>query len=213
LIVRRLILLLSCSGLFAFDTPTALADDSRDNSVAGGLSVRVRLNHRVVIPEIIYFRVGSETFGDIDKVQFNVTPGGLATGNNQPYSSGGVPIGDGTVLNATSNGALVVYLFANIGTVNISYAVSNPLGLSDGSGNFIAFSEIAVQSSSAGLPSPTLDNAGGPPGSANSVNIFGNSFGGLVTQRRAIWTYTYLNNTVPVAGTYNGRVRYTAAAP
>lgn len=195
------------------NSQTVFAGQARDNNTAGGLQARVSLKHRVIIPEIIYFRVGSAGFGDVDKVKFDVTPGGLGSGNNQSYSGTGVPIGDGTVLNATSNGVLTVYLYANVGTINISYAVSNPLGLSDGSGNYIPYSEIDVQSSSPGLPTPNLDNAGGPPGSANSVNVAGNLYGGLVTQRRATWTYKYLNNNVPPAGTYNGKVRYTAAAP
>jgi hypothetical protein len=39
-----------------------------------------------------------------------------------------------------------------------------------------------------------------------------------VTNRTAVWTYSYLNTTVPSAGTYGtsakgGRVTYTASMP
>jgi hypothetical protein len=33
------------------------------------------------------------------------------------------------------------------------------------------------------------------------------------TWNESCWTFSYLNNTVPPAGTFTGRVRYTLSAP
>jgi hypothetical protein len=63
------------------------------------------------------------------------------------------------------------------------------------------------------LPAPVLTNAGGTPVQP-TLNA------GLVTDRTAVWTFSYLNQTVPSAGTYGGataarggRVTYTATMP
>ena len=189
------------------------AEQNRDTSTAGGLITDVRLNHRVVIPQIIYFRLGAEAPGDIDKITFNVSPGGVGNGNNQTYStSGAVPIGDGTPVSAGTSGTLPVVIAANVGTLNLSYDLSDPQGLQSAAGNYIPFDEITVVSADpGGLPTPALANAGS--GGAISVPITGNLFAGRVIQRRTTWTYTYDNNQAVAAGTYSGRVRYTLSAP
>ena len=61
--------------LMTYGPGIACAGQDSDNSLAGGLSVSQDLRHRVVIPQIIYFRIGSDTFGDVDKVRFDVNPG------------------------------------------------------------------------------------------------------------------------------------------
>lgn len=189
-----------------------------DNSTAGGLNVSQDLRHRIVIPQIIYFRIGSSTIGSIDEVSFDVNPTGLGVGNQQTYSGSAVapisvtPIGNGTPITATANGTLPVQIMANVGTLTLSYDISDPLGLSDGLGNHIPFDEILVTSADpAGFPTPVLTNAGA--GGVNSVNISGNDYGGRVTDRLTDWTFRYANSQVPIAGKYLGRVRYTVAAP
>ena len=184
----------------------------QDTSTAGGLSVAVDLRHRVVIPQILYFRVGSATPGTVSSVDFTVAPGGATAGNNQTYTgSSAVPIGDGTPI-TSPNGTLPVEIMGNVGTLTLSYDLSNPLGLTDGVGNFIPFDEFTVTSADAtGIPAPTLSNTGG--GGAVSVTINGNLHGGRVVQRSTTWTYTYNNTSLPTAGTYTGRVSYTLAAP
>ena len=188
------------------------AGQARDNSTAGGLNVSVDLRHRVVIPQILYLRIGSDGFGDVDKLNFDVAPGGAGVGNNQTYSGSlSVPIGDGTPISAT-NGSLPVQIMGNVGSLTLSYDLSDPLGLSDGAGNYVPFDEINVVSADPGsIPAPALSNAG--TGGAVSVSITGNLFGGRVVQRSTTWTYTYRNNQVLRAGTYTGSVRYTLSAP
>ncbi len=189
------------------------AGQSTDNNLAGGLNVAVDLRHRIVIPQIIYFRIGSDTPGVIDKLNFNVNAGAPGPGNNQNYA-GPVPpaIGNGSSIVADGGGALQVRIYANVGSVNLSYDLSDPQGLSDGAGNYIPFDEIDVQSADpGGLPAPVLANAGA--GGAISVPISGNLMGGRVVRRQTTWTFSYDNNQVVSAGTYDGRVRYTVSAP
>lgn len=190
----------------------AIAGQDRDNNVAGGLNVSVDLRHRVEIPQIMYFRVGSDGLGVVDKVQFDARPS-VGNANNQTYSGPTTPaLGDGTSIAATSNGTLPVVIMANVGTMTLSYQLSDPLGLTDGAGRYIPFDEISVISADpGGLPAPALSNAGA--GGAISVSITGNSFGGRVTQRQTDWTYSYDNTQTPVAGTYNGSIQYTLSAP
>ena len=204
----RLLLLLFLAGI----GPAVNAGQDRDNNTAGGLNVSVDLRHRVIIPQILYFRLGSDTMGDVDLVEFNFTPGGAGIGDNQTYSGAtSVPIGDGTPI-ASSTGTLPVQIMANVGSVTLSYDLSDPLGLADGNGNFIAFDEIAVSSADPGaIPAPTLSNAGA--GGAISVAVTGNLYGGRVIEQSTTWTFTYLNNQIPSAGNYTGQIRYTVAAP
>ncbi len=189
------------------------AGQDSDNNTNGGLNVDVDLNHRVVIPQIIYFRLGAEAPGDIDKVTFNVSPGGVGDGNNQTYSgSSSIPIGDGTPVSAGAAGTLPILIGSNVGTVNLSYDLSDPLGLQSASGNHIPFDEITVVSADPSeIPAPPLANAGS--GGAISVPITGNFFNGRVVRRRTTWTYTYDNNQIVEAGVYTGTVRYTVSAP
>ena len=198
-------------------TSLVRADQDRDNNPAAGLNVGVQLRHQVVIPRILYFRVGSAVVGEVDKVTFDLNSSfGFASGNNQGYAGGSIPLGDANAVAATSsnNGSLVVDLRSNVGSITLSYEVSSTSGLSDGAGHFIAFDQIETTSSDVNLPPPVLSNTGGASGSSAATStVTGNFFGGRVVKRQATWTYRYKNETVPVAGTYDGRISYTASAP
>lgn len=191
------------------------ADQDSDNSTAGGLNVSVELRHRVIIPKILYFRVGSPTPGTVDRVtidlQNNPSPI-FDVGNDRTYNATIIPLGNSVPIEASSNGELVVDVRSNVGTVNISYSVPAN-GLSAGGGLFIPFSEIETIASDAALPAPELDNAGATPGSPGSVNIAPNGPFGWVVNRQGTWRYRYRNIGVYQAGTYDGRVTYTASAP
>ena len=198
--------------LLAFSSPLFAGQDS-DTNTAGGLSASVDLRHRIIIPQILYFRIGNTASGVVSKLRFNASPGGIADGSNQSYGGGlPIPLGDGTVIDAEGGGSLAVQIESNIGDVTLSYDLSDPAGLSDGNGNHIPFDEIDVQSADAtGLPAPILTNAGA--GGAAAVSIAGNLHGGRVIRRQTQWTYRYKNNEVVTAGTYSGRVRYTVSTP
>lgn len=193
---------------------TAFAEQDSDNNPANGLNVTVQLAHRVIIPKILYFRVGSSALNSVDEVviDLSATPG-LTPGDNNTLTSPTIPLGNSTPIAASSNGVLTVEVRSNVGAVNISYSVSNVLGLVGDNGAYLPYDQIATQTSNADLPAPVLANAGAAPGSPNSVDITGNLFGGKVVNRQGTWTYSFRNDITPLAGTYLGRVLYTASAP
>ncbi len=210
---KTIALILPLTGAMTCSTHS-FADTDADNKPGNGLNVSVQLRHRIIIPQIIYLRIGSAVPGGVDKVtiDLNNSPD-FNAGNSQSYTSTSAPLGDASPVNATNNGTLVVDVRSNVGTVTISYEVSNTLGLSDGAGNFIAFDQIETISSDTNLPSPILSNTGGASGSGITVDINGNLYSGRVINRQATWAYRYKNQVVPLAGTYSGRITYTASAP
>jgi len=207
---RYLIAVLGCV-LYSVVLNSVHAGQDADNNPADGLNVSIGLNHQVTIPQILFFRIGAS--GSVEQVEFDLTAAQAVQPNNSQYNGTALVLGDGTVIDASSNGALDVFLIANVAPIDISYTVSDSNGLSDGAGNFIPYNQIITQSSDANLPAPILDNTGGPVGSSNAVTILGNSFGGRVANYQATWTYRYLNQQIPVAGQYSGRITYTASVP
>lgn len=193
---------------------SVLADQATDDNPANGLGVEVALKHRVIIPAILYFRVGSSAVGTVDRVEFDVAAGaGLATGNNATAASINIPLGTSMPMNATANGNLTVDVRSNAGTVNISYSVSNASGLTGSNGGYIPYEQIETIASNSALPAPVLSNAGAAPGSPGSVDINGTLYGGRVVDIQGNWRYRYRNELVPLAGVYDGRVTYTASVP
>jgi hypothetical protein len=88
--------------------------------------------------------------------------------------------------------------------------------LGNGSGNTISYSEIgaavASLTSAVPLPHPALAD-----GATTTVTLTPTS--GLIVDRDALWTFSYLNTNVVEPGTYGGinannsRVTYTASMP
>lgn len=84
-----------------------------------------------------------------------------------------------------------------------------PAALTDATGDTIPFSKIKWTSSGNGdsgaepFPAGTFVNGG-----MQNVGSMGSN-----TWNESCWTFSYLNNTVPPAGTFTGVVRYTLSAP
>jgi hypothetical protein len=84
-----------------------------------------------------------------------------------------------------------------------------PAALIDTGGDTIPFSKIRWTSSGNGdtgaepFPAGTFVNGG-----VQNVGSMGSN-----TWNESCWTFSYLNNTVPPAGTFTGRVLYTLSAP
>jgi hypothetical protein len=84
-----------------------------------------------------------------------------------------------------------------------------PAALTNATGNTIPFSKIKWTSSGNGdsgaepFPAGTFVN-----GSVQNVGSMSSN-----TWNESCWTFSYLNNTVPPAGTFTGVVRYTLSAP
>jgi hypothetical protein len=109
-----------------------------------------------------------------------------------------------------------VEVVGNNGQVTITPTNSSGgagIGTGTPSDGRINFDQIGTTTTLAQLPAPVLTNAGGAP-VAPTLNS------ALVTRRTAVWTFSYLNQTIPSAGTYGGvgpanggRVTYTATMP
>ena len=182
--------------LLALASATAHADATSDS--AAPWSAAVNLDFRIVVPGMLYFRVGTDIAGHINQITFTPTTANLGTST---------PMG-GTGGDAAAS-AVNVVLRANVGQITIT-ETNNGGGLGIGTGvpadGYIPYTEIFTTTSDNQLPPPSLSNAGGNT-SAPALN------GLRVTNRTAVWTYGYANTTVPSAGTYDGRVTYTATAP
>ncbi len=182
----------------------ALAEQPATDTTAP-FAVNARLNFSLTYPRFLRFRVGA-TGATINLMNFAVPAGSV--GNGTPISPTGGDAGGGTGVN--------VHVFGNNGQVTITATNSSGgLGIATAtaSDGRINYNQIATVTSSGQLPAPVLTNAGGTTAlpTLNST---------LVTQRTAVWTYSYLNQTIPSAGTYGGttvarggQVTYTATMP
>ena len=167
-------------------------------------AVSARLNFRLTYPAFLRFRVG--------------TPG--ATVNTLTFTVPAAGVGSGTPVLATGGdagaSALNIEVAGNNGQVTITATNSSGgqgIGTGTASDGRIDYNQIATTSTLPQLPAPALTNAGGTT-SQPALNTT------LVTQRTAVWNYSYLNQTIPSAGTYGGtnaarggRVTYTATMP
>ena len=185
----------------AMAMPQMAMSDTAVDTGAGALSAAVDLDFRVVIPRFLRFRVGA-TGVTIDLIDFTVPAADVGSGLDIA-GTGGTP----------GPGLVDVVVRSNAGQVTITESNdSGNLGLANGSGAFIPYTEIlTVSNDPANLDAPTLSNAGGN----TSLPVI---TGGSVTNRSAQWTYTYDNTTIYDAGTYGaapggggGRVTYTAS--
>ena len=172
---------------------------------AGALTATARLDFLVVIPKILYLRVGTGS-----PLATN------ATVNQLTFTVPAANVGDSTAIASTggdlsAGAAVTARVIANSGTVTLTTQTPNQLLRATGT-ELISYSQIALAvttltTATALTPPAMTDNATTTTTiapTANVVNLDGT------------WTFTYLNPTVPAAGTYGGaanqgRVTYTAS--
>lgn len=166
-------------------------------------SVANALDLRIVIPAFLYFRVGTDS-ATIDRITFSPTAAQLGTAVPIAGTGGDAAAGSGANVSVRGNNGQV--------TIGTTVAAATGMGTGTAADGFINYNEIATTSSDVpNFPAPTLANAG-----IANVNVAlggGPAGAGKVTVRNAVWTYSYRNTTVPSAGTYDGRVTYTATMP
>jgi hypothetical protein len=101
------------------------------------------------------------------------------------------------------------YRTTGAGTVAARVTATVPAALKDAAGDSLPFSQIRWTSSGNGDTGaevfPSSSFAGG--GVQNVGSMSSN------TWNESCWTFSYLNNAVPAAGTYTGVVVYTLSAP
>jgi hypothetical protein len=181
--------------------PFSVLAESSVVTGAGALTTNARVDFTVVIPKILFLRVGAAGAG-IDLITFTVPSGSV--GNATPIAGTG---GDLT------GGVVTAVVQANSGTVTLNATAGG--ALSDGAGDTIAYSQIttaaATLTTGTVLAAPVLTN-----GVSGNVTLTPVS---KIVNQDARWTYTYANSAVVPAGTYggvgvnNGRVTYTASMP
>ena len=187
------------------------AAESNYVTSAGPSTATARLDFQITIPRILYLQVGSgaypTTVTSIDMVSFAPTGAQIASGTAN--------------IAASANGTLNARLVGNGGTISLTATTAGAL-TTGVAGETISWSRIAVSTSLAGFPHPTLVD--GP--AAGAATAYG-SAAAKVTDLAANWTYAFnAPATPPAAGTYggagaaspgagigNGRILYTAAMP
>lgn len=162
---------------------SAQAESTINTGAGANLATTARLNFSVVIPRVIYLRVGTGTdftpSGTIDTVSF--APGAAA--------------GNGT---AVAAGATVGVRLFSTGTGVTLGSTGSGTGLANGA-LVMPWSQISATSS--GLAHPTIGAAAGAVAPTGSI-----------TDQAAVWTFSYAN-AAAAAGTYTGQVTYTATLP
>jgi len=204
----RMVFVGMAGALLSLVTPAA----STFRTGAGALTARARVDFRVVIPKILYLRVGTGSAypttlannGTIDLVAFN--PSAATIGNGTAISGSG-----GNLTGGVETAAII----SNSGNVTLNATATGALG--DGVGHTIPYTQLATAASALTvgytlLPAPTLANG-------TSANIVLTAPATKVIRADARWAFSYLNSTLPASGTYGGvntnnsRVLYTATMP
>ena len=195
--------------------PLAQAESTFVNPAIAGSNAVARLNFSIVIPQVLFLRVGTSsgnaaTDGTIDGISFTVPAANVGNGT--------AVAGVGGDLTA---GAVTVRVYGNGGNISLNSAVTGPL-TTGVVGETIPWSQINVAAAALGATTAGFTNAaithpafnlaaGGGNGTATTLNA-----AAKVVRVEGRWTYTYLNANAVAAGTYggtvalNGRVTYTA---
>jgi hypothetical protein len=170
------------------------------------------LDFSVVIPKILYLRVGTgstyssgalTSVSTIDLITFSPTAGTVGNGTAVAGTGGDL-----------TGGVETAAIVSNSGNVTLNATASG--ALSDGNGDSIPFTQITTAAttltSTTALPAPVLSN-----GVSGNVVLTAPATK-LITQD-AKWTFSFANATNVPAGTYGGvnvnnsRVIYTATMP
>ena len=178
-------------------------------------------------PQTVYLQVG---VGSFTNTYLNGgQPGNNATINTVSTAVAAAAVGNNTAQAMTTNSAVTqsywdnftfcsvpgqVYVggfYRTTGAITAAARVTAtvPAALTNATGNTIPFAQIRWTSSGNGdagaepFPAGTFVN-----GSVQSVGSMASN-----TWNESCWSFSYLNNTVPAAGTFTGRVLYTLSSP
>jgi len=196
-------------------------------AAAAGPAAAYTLTLTPVSPKTVYLQVGVGSFTS----DYNVggQPENNTTVNTVSATLAAGAVGNGTPQAMTTNstatkswldgyvycsvpGQLYIggfYRTASGGTAAAQVTATVPAALTNAAGDTIPFSKIQWTSSGNGdsgaepFPAGTFINGGVQNVGAMASN----------TWNESCWTFSYLNNTVPAAGTYTGVVRYTMSSP
>jgi hypothetical protein len=188
----------------------ASAESNFQTGTASPLTATAHVDFQITIPKFLFLRVGTGT---------GTAAGGygtLATINEITWAPTAAQVGTGVLAGTGGDlaaGVETAVIVANNGNVSLSSTTSGPL--SDGAGDTISFTKISTAASH-NTTTTTLAPPALADGATTNTTL---TAVGKIVQQDAKWTYTYLNNTSPPAGTYGGvnvnagRVTYTASVP
>jgi hypothetical protein len=199
-------------GAVSLVLPLMVFAESNVQTGAGVLAAKAHVDISIVIPQILYLRVGTGS---------NYTTGVLtanAVKNLISFAPTAAQVGNGVALAGTGGNlggsAETAAVVSNGGNVTLN-ATSGGAML-DAAGASIPYTQIKTAATNGFyptlLPAPVLQNGA-------SANILITAPASKVINADARWTYTYANTRVVPAGTYggvnvrNGRVVYTATMP
>ena len=178
---KQLIALASVAAAFSVYAESKIATGT------GALSAAARLDFRVIVPKVLFLQVGTGTnFIDnttVDRVDFTLTPAQATSAT--------------AVAGVSSGGTINARVLGNGGNVTFG-AVGTVGGLTNGV-QTIPWTEI-VPTAAGALIHPAI----GATASALAATA------GVVNSS-AVYSFNYSNTNVVAAGTYDGRVTYTAS--
>lgn len=155
------------------------------------------------------------TSGPVNLVQVTVPVAQMGDGTDLAMTSNSTQstslYGDGNNSCPTPSSQVMVgagYRRPFAGNTNATLSVSSPGSLTSAGGDAIPFTEISWTVSAPGSSAPNVIPAGTFNGGVQTLaTVPGNTY------FENCHTFSYGNNAVRAAGTYDGRVTYTLAAP
>jgi hypothetical protein len=213
--LMKKIVLTSALGLAGLAATPAHAESTFTTPAITGSTATARLDFSIVIPQVLFLRVGTSagntsTTGTVDSVTFTVP---------------GANVGDSSVIAGVGGdltaGAVTVRVYGNGGNISLNSTTTGPLTTGT-AGEVIPWSQINVVGAALGATTSGFTNAaithpafnlGASGGTGTATTLTATN---RLVRVEGKWTYTYLNATLPAAGTYggtiakNGRVTYTA---
>jgi hypothetical protein len=201
-------------GAASLALPLMALAESNVQTGAGPLTTTAHVDFSIVIPKILYLRVGTGSTYTTGALTSN--PGvDLIT-----FSPTAAQLGNGTAIAGVggdlTGGVETAAIVSNSGSVTLN-ATAAAGGINDGvAGDTIPFTQITTASatltSATALPFPTLVNG------VSGNQVIPAPAAKIIVQD-AKWTFSYANAAVVPAGTYGGvnvnggRVVYTATMP
>jgi hypothetical protein len=204
----------SLLGAAALTLPLLAFGESNLQTGAAALTATAHVDFSIVIPKILYLRVGTgstytgatpslSSVGTIDAITFSPAAGTVGNGT--------AVVGVGGDL---TGGAETAAIVSNSGNVTLSASTGG--ALSNGAGDSIPWTQITTAAttitSGTALPAPLLVNGA-------SASVLLTAPATKFISQDAKWTYGFANSVAAPAGTYggtaalNGRVTYTATMP
>jgi hypothetical protein len=173
----------------------AHAESAFTTGAGANITASARVDFSVTIPKFVFLQVGTGTNmaanGTIDVITFSVGAANVGTATPVAATAGS---GDLT------NGKVSVRVKGNNGDMTL--AATGPATLLSGTDQ-IAWTQITVTAANGAPAHPAVNGASvALPATGKVVNIAAGD-----------WTYAYANAAVVPAGTYTGRVTYTATTP